>query len=112
MVAKGQTYHRAELNCQANGMDLFDVSSEEFETDLFDYAAEIFGEYTGAFLNVKSQKDGECQYISNYYGPFHAYYGYCLEKFYSFCGFKNPNPSEPNILANGEGEFLTRFPKN
>jgi hypothetical protein len=106
MIAKAQTYSRAEMSCLANGMDLFDISSEEPRNALFDYAAEIFGEYTGAFLNVKSQKDGECQYISNYYGPFHAYYGYCLEKFYSFCGFQNPNPSEPNILTSGEGEFL------
>jgi hypothetical protein len=106
MVAKGQTYSRAELNCLANGMDLFDISSEESKNALFDYAAEIFGEYTSVLLNVKSQNDGECQYISNDYGPFDGYYGSCLEKFYSFCGFQNPNPSEPNILASGEGEFL------
>jgi hypothetical protein len=80
--------------CQANGMDLFDISSEESKTALFDYAAEIFGEGSGSMIIVKGRDSGECQYIDNTFGPYNAHYGDCLEDYYFFCGYQNVNPVE------------------
>jgi hypothetical protein len=89
LVSKDLTYSRSEAFCQANGMDLFDISSEESKTVLFDFAAKTFGEGSGAILHVKGRKSGECQQVSNEYGPFEASYGSCYKEFYLLCGFKN-----------------------
>lgn len=106
LLIPGKTYRRAEMNCQANGMDLLDIHYNEFELTMIDHAAEIFSEYGGVILNVKGRDDGQCQYIDNTYGPFKAYYGSCLDEFFSLCGFKK----EMVVLANGEGEFLIFLP--
>jgi hypothetical protein len=73
--------------CQANGMELFDISSEESKSTLLGFAAGSFGE--GSILYVKGRKAGECQFIYNEDGSYEAYYGFCYQLFYFICGFKN-----------------------
>jgi hypothetical protein len=100
-----QTYNRAEAYCQANGMDLFDISSEESKMTLFQYAAETFGEGSGSILFVKGQDFENCQLIDNADGPYETRYGSCYDAFYSFCGFQNPEPVKTGNLASSECEF-------
>jgi hypothetical protein len=102
LVTKELTYNRAEMYCKANGMGLFDISSEESKTALFQYATEIFGEGSGSALFVKGRLSGECQYIDNAGGSFETRYRNCYDAFYSFCGFQNPEPVEPGKTAKCE----------
>jgi hypothetical protein len=88
--------------CLANGMDLFDISSEESKIALLDYATELYGEGGGAVVQVKGRETGECQYMTNEYGPFEVLYGYCYDDYYSFCGYQSPNPI-------GNTEIPTKF---
>jgi hypothetical protein len=75
--------------CKANGMDLFDISSEEPKTFAFNFANDTFDEDFAAIMHVKGRDTGECQYITNKYGPFEASYGFCYDVYYLLCGFKN-----------------------
>jgi hypothetical protein len=93
LITEQLTYSRSEAYCQANGMDLIDISSEESKTALLEYATDIFGESGFAFLQVKGRDFEMCQYIYNENGPFEALYGYCYDELYSFCGYQNSNPT-------------------
>jgi hypothetical protein len=75
-------------------MDLFDVSSEESKHALLEYATDLYGESTGASLQVKGRDFEDCQYIENHYGPFEVASTNCYNKLYSFCGFNNSNPAD------------------
>jgi peroxiredoxin len=88
LISKELTYNRAEMYCKANGMELFDISSEESKSTLLDFAVSLFGE--GSFLHVKGRQAGECQFIYNEDGSYEVLYGSCYQLHYLICGFKNP----------------------
>jgi hypothetical protein len=75
------------MYCQANGMDLFDISPDESKSTLLGFAVSLFGE--GSLLYVKGRKAGECRYFSSEDDVFEALYGFCYQLFYFICGFKN-----------------------
>jgi hypothetical protein len=102
MIPQELTYSRSEMFCQANGMVLFEISSEESKIALLSYATEVFDGVEGSTLYVKGRFSGECWYFDNAGGSFEAHYGYCYENFHSFCEFNNSAPTEPGKSVNCE----------
>jgi hypothetical protein len=89
-VKKWLQHNGAQMYCQANGMDLIDISADESKTALIDFATVLFDERGLYYFYVKGRISGECQYISNFNGSFEETYGYCYGNWlYFFCGFKN-----------------------
>jgi hypothetical protein len=81
-------HNGAQMYCQANGMDLIDISADESKTALIDFANAKFDEEAYTYFYVKGRISGECQYIGKDKGSYEATFGNCYQKFYNFfCGF-------------------------
>jgi hypothetical protein len=63
---KLSSYSRSEAYCQANEMDLFDISSNESELALLEYANDLFDGDDFYFFSVKGRDFENCQYIENW----------------------------------------------
>lgn len=90
LIIEQLLYSEAEAHCQANGMELFDVTSEEVRNALFNYAYVKFSRGAHSVLHVKDTSVGSCSFMSNASGPFIITSKQCTKKVYSYCQYKNP----------------------
>lgn len=95
---KIQTYSEAEATCQANGMDMFDISSAASQTALIDYGNAIFHQGSGYYFHVKRQSPDDCKFLDNEAGSFELQSTNCDRPMYSFCGFVDPALEQVSLL--------------
>jgi hypothetical protein len=92
-VNQEKTWTQAEAYCQANGMDLINISSKDVLDELFFFAREVFGTATPfAVLFVNGRFNDQCLIIrSDSAGYFELDLSFCFESVFFFCGFEDKN---------------------
>jgi hypothetical protein len=110
LIAQNLSYSQVEMICQANGMNLFDISSEDLKTALIEYATEIYEYDSWMDMYVKGRDLKYCQHIRQRFNTsdFETFFGLCNEELISFCGYQSLNPVEfvyTEIKKNSKSKF-------
>jgi hypothetical protein len=90
VVDESKNYTEARLNCQRNGMQLYDIfdSFGSFsETELLSFASKSWPTEIGRFFFIKGRKDSTCANINNTNGAFVKGFGSCNVLQRSLCQF-------------------------
>jgi hypothetical protein len=90
VVNESKNYTEARLNCQRNGMQLYDIfdSYGSFsETELLSFANETWPARNGNVFYTKGRKDLTCANINNTSGQFKSGFDSCTRLLPSVCQF-------------------------
>lgn len=83
-------YTDARLNCNNNGMQLFDIvdlSGSDSKTELLSFANKMWMSGSGKAFHIKGRKDINCKNIDNTLGNFADGFNACNKTTSSFCQF-------------------------
>jgi hypothetical protein len=97
-------YTAARLNCQRNGMQLYDTN-DSFEstplTELMSFASETWPT-SGNVLYIKGRRDTSCANINNTQKGFQSGFGSCDQLLPSICQFIDASSKNSLFLVSQE----------
>lgn len=88
LVNEARNYTDSRLNCQRNGMQLYDLSESLYsETELLKFANMTLSSNVGRTYFTKGRNNLQCAIVSNAAGSFSEGFGSCSSLSPSFCQF-------------------------